>query len=112
VLGHPGKLAKLPMGQWDTHSSRSSSAAPSVRTLASEILVNAPEESGTVEGIFTSLEPPDRRKLAEACAARIQRAVRDRVENRFLVTLVLVDLRGDILGMHGDVSPWERTLAE
>ena len=29
ILGHPGKLAKLTMGYWDTHSSRSGSAVPS-----------------------------------------------------------------------------------
>jgi cobalt-precorrin-5B (C1)-methyltransferase len=107
VLGHPGKLAKLPAGYWDTHSSRSGSAAGSVLGLAAEVLGNAPEETRTVEGIFTSLEPQDRRKLADACAERIERAVSERVKKRFLVAVVLVDLRGDILGMHGDVSPWE-----
>jgi cobalt-precorrin-5B (C1)-methyltransferase len=112
VLGHPGKLAKLPAGYWDTHSSRSSSAVPSVLALAAEVLGSDPEESRTVEGIFSSLEPQDRRKLAEACAARIEEAVFTRIEKRFLVAVVLVDLRGDILGMHGDVSPWERTSAE
>ncbi len=112
VLGHPGKLAKLPTGQWDTHSSRSSSAVPSVMALAKEVLGKAPGESGTVEGIFISLNPLDRRRLGDACAARIERAVSDRIENRFLVAVILVDLRGDILGMHGDVSPWERKPTE
>lgn len=106
VLGHPGKLAKLPVGYWDTHSSRSSSAVPSVLALAAELLGKVPEEARTVEGIFTSLNAIDRRKLAEACAARIEEAVFARVEKRFLVAVVLVDLRGDILGMHGDVSAW------
>jgi cobalt-precorrin-5B (C1)-methyltransferase len=112
VLGHPGKLAKLPAGYWDTHSSRSSSAVPSVLALAAEVLGSDPEESRTVEGIFTSLGAQNRRKLADACAARIEEAVFTRVEKRFLVAVVLVDLRGDILGMHGDVFPWARTSAE
>ena len=30
ILGHPGKLAKLTAGDWDTHSARSGSALPVV----------------------------------------------------------------------------------
>lgn len=108
VVGHPGKLAKLPMGQWDTHSSRSTSPVPSVCELAEEILGKALPDSRTVEGIFTSLQPPDRKKLADECAARISAVVFDRVSKRFPVAVVLVDLRGDILGEHGEVSAWER----
>ncbi len=108
VLGHPGKLAKLPLGQWDTHSSRSISAAPAVSELAFELLGIVPAESRTVEAIFTSLDPDNRRKLADECAARIGAAVSSRLEARFPVAVVLVDLRGDILGEYGDVSAWER----
>ncbi|MBI5249780.1 MAG: cobalamin biosynthesis protein CbiD [Desulfomonile tiedjei] len=112
VVGHPGKLAKLAQGQWDTHSSRSTSAAPMVSALSTEILGTTPAEAGTVEGIFTSLEPSDRRKLAEECAARIADAVFDRLEERFPVAVVLVDLRGDILGEYGEVSAWECNASE
>ena len=38
LLGHPGKLAKLALGQWDTHSSRSPTATPLVARLHQEVL--------------------------------------------------------------------------
>ena len=56
VMGHPGKLAKLAMGQWDTHSSRSTSAVPWVSDLAKEALGGIFQEARTVEGIFALLE--------------------------------------------------------
>jgi cobalt-precorrin-5B (C1)-methyltransferase len=108
VLGHPGKLAKLPLGQWDTHSSRSISAAPAVNDLAVELLGILPPESRTVEAIFTSLDLVSRRRLATECAARISAAVFDRLQGNCPVAVVLVDLRGDILGEHGDLSAWQR----
>ena len=47
VLGHPGKLAKLAMGEWDTHSSRSKSALSFVSGLAKEIIrINFPSPRG------------------------------------------------------------------
>ena len=52
VLGHPGKLAKLAMGQWDTHSSRSTSAVPFVEGLTRDLLGGTEEASRTVEGIL------------------------------------------------------------
>ena len=70
VMGHPGKLAKLAMGQWDTHSSRSTSAVPWVSDLAKETLGEAFfEEARTVEGIFALLQETDRKSLADQLSA-------------------------------------------
>ncbi len=106
VLGHPGKLAKLAMGQWDTHSSRSASAVPFVSDFAKETLGRAFEEARTVEGIFRLLEETDRRSLADQLSSRIRRAVSDRLHKRFHVATMLVDMTGEILGLGGDISEW------
>jgi cobalt-precorrin-5B (C1)-methyltransferase len=55
VVGHPGKLAKLLDGVWDTHSRQSGSAAGAVSRIAncydlSSELRNAMAQSTTVEG--------------------------------------------------------------
>jgi len=107
VLGHPGKLAKLAAGEWDTHSSRSKSAAPFVERLAEEVLGWSVPESLTVEGIFLVLEEMDSARLAEKLAHRIQQAVSDRLAGRFPVSVLLVNMRGDTLGHSGDITAWQ-----
>jgi cobalt-precorrin-5B (C1)-methyltransferase len=107
VLGHPGKLAKLAMGQWDTHSSRSSNAAPWVLDLAKATLRSDFEPPRTVEGIFALLQETDRKILADQLSARICRAVGSRLLERFRVATVLVNMQGEILGFDGDILKWQ-----
>jgi len=106
ALGHPGKLAKLMAGWWDTHSSRSGSAVPAVRDLATEVLGRTPGEGATVEGIFRDLSDSDRRTLADTLSEGICAAIRDRIRRRFGVSVVLVDMKGLVLGIHGDLNLW------
>lgn len=61
VLGHPGKLAKLLDGVWDTHSSKSGMAMTAVAAVAAELgfageLVNRIEKANTVENIIEMLK--------------------------------------------------------
>jgi cobalt-precorrin-5B (C1)-methyltransferase len=109
IVGHPGKLAKLPNGDWDTHSSRSRSAVPAVEELARTILRRPCPESRTVEGIFTELPEAERSKLADSLAGKIRLAVEHRILGRFPVTVVLVSMRGDILGRDGETAAWRPT---
>ncbi len=107
VVGHPGKLAKLIDGHWDTHSSQSPGAAPIVARLAGDVLGLCPPETTTVEGIFESLPPGKQRRLADALAARIRTAVCQRLDGSCEIVVVLINLTGKILGQDGDVSPWK-----
>jgi len=106
VVGHPGKLAKLPNGDWDTHSFRSRSAVPSVTALAEQLFGRSLPESRTVEGIFSGLENAERPLLADTLSAHIAEAISTRAQSRFPVSVVLVDMRGELLGTWGDVSTW------
>ena len=56
MVGHPGKLAKLTAGGWDTHSGRSGSALPIVAEMHAAILGRPAAETPTVEGIFTAID--------------------------------------------------------
>ncbi len=111
LLGHPGKLAKLARGQWDTHSSRSAAAAESVGRLHVEVLGRPAPESPTVEGIFAALEPAARAMLAERLADDVRRSVMRRLEGHgaggaMAVAVFLVDMAGERLGTAGDFTPW------
>ncbi|CAJ0808905.1 Cobalt-precorrin-5B C(1)-methyltransferase [Ralstonia psammae] len=60
VLGHPGKLAKLLAGVWDTHSSKSGMAMHAVAAVAVELgfaseLVELIKKANTVENIVEIL---------------------------------------------------------
>ncbi len=106
LLGHPGKLAKLALGQWDTHWSRSQGAVPSVGQLHREVLHRPAADSPTVEGIFAALEPAERTLLAERLAGDIRRAAEQRLRGRVAVAVFLVDMAGQCLGTAGDLTPW------
>ena len=100
VVGHPGKLVKLAQGQWNTHSSAGSSAAPWARRFLSRTMgrTDAPRLpfADTLEGILEPLEPNARRRAASLLARRVARALRLRagIESR----VVFVDLRGQATG--------------
>jgi cobalt-precorrin-5B (C1)-methyltransferase len=61
-VGHPGKLAKMLDGAWDTHSGAGGDAVGAVCRVASEMrlsesLITRMRASKTVEGIIEILEP-------------------------------------------------------
>lgn len=106
VAGHPGKLAKLPAGEWDTHSSRSGSAIPYVRKTAREVTGDDLENANTVEEIMESYSGAARTKLANALAAKIAAAIVERTKRRFAVSTVLVNMKGEVTGACGDLDGW------
>lgn len=106
VLGHPGKLAKLAMGHWDTHSARSPGAVSFVAALAETLLGRALPPCPTVEGVLGALPTPNREQVAAKLAGRVREAVAGRMGNGRDAAVVLVDMRGDILGFAGELAPW------
>jgi cobalt-precorrin-5B (C1)-methyltransferase len=106
VLGHPGKIAKLAAGEWDTHSSRSESAVGIVETVAAEVLGKQPAPSATVEGLFAALQQEEQRKVGDELAARVRTACAGRVA-RITFAVVLVNMASEIIGGSGDLSAWQ-----
>jgi cobalt-precorrin-5B (C1)-methyltransferase len=98
VLGHPGKLAKLAMNQWDTHSSRSPSAVPFVAGMAARLMGKDFGEGNTVEGIFTGLSAPETNTLGNELASAVCRAIRKRTAAAWEVKVILVNMKGDLIG--------------
>lgn len=102
AIGHPGKLAKLANGEWDTHSARSGSALPVVRSwLALEQAHRAPD-AATVEALFAALPPAQAAAAANRGAESIRLAIVQRTEQRLEVAVMLTDLAGNVLGRAGD----------
>ncbi len=106
TLGHPGKLAKLIDDGWDTHSSRSPSAIPTVERFYRELFSVPTGKSPTVEGIFMALDEKRRRLLAERIAEAVQAAVQTRMGGGLIVAVVIIDLAGHVLGGAGELGLW------
>jgi cobalt-precorrin-5B (C1)-methyltransferase len=107
VLGHPGKLAKLINGEWNTHSGKSGSAVPIVKRLGEKIMGNPIPESQTVEGIFQALPEPECRDLAQALCSRIVSSVAKKLDPKQMAAAAIINMKGDLLGSAGDLSSWQ-----
>lgn len=107
ALGHPGKLAKLAAGQWDTHSSRSQPAVAIVAEFARTMFNIDCTGLPTVEGVFQVLGGPQRQALARALAERIREAIQARLGPAASAAAALIDMAGEWLGESGDLSPWK-----
>ena len=106
LWGHPGKLAKLADGQWDTHSSRSTSAVEVVRRMGGDVPSFDPSGHLTTEGLFAALDQTERTRLAEVLSAATARAAQEKTGGACKISVVLVNMEGAVLGAYGDISPW------
>jgi len=106
ALGHPGKLAKLWLGDWDTHSSRSGSPVAAVQELAERVACHSIAPTPTVEGVLMGIEAGERQAVAFELSQRIRCAIAERVQSRFAVAVALINMQGDWLSSAGDLSPW------
>jgi cobalt-precorrin-5B (C1)-methyltransferase len=104
LAGHPGKLAKVLDGVWDTHSSKSGMAMGSVARVAAERgfapqIVREMESANTVEAAMERLRPE---AGAQALWMEIERRIgalaQARVPRVRRVEVRLFDLHGNPLG--------------
>jgi cobalt-precorrin-5B (C1)-methyltransferase len=110
LVGHPGKLAKILCGGWDTHSSRSGSAVQSVTQLAQEF--GLPTSAVEVLGRCRSIEEAIELLPAEVLSAafwtsveqRIAEIVTPRVSRVQQVRVRLFRMDGGALGEAGEIA--------
>lgn len=104
LLGHPGKLAKVLDGIWDTHSSKSDMAMNVVARIAAERefdnhLVQELEQANTVEAATERLKSvPGSQALWIDIEQRIAALIHQRLPSVKRVEVRLFNLQGDSLG--------------
>lgn len=104
LAGHPGKLAKVLDGYWDTHSSKSAMAMAGVARVAQEqgfaaALVTAMAQANTVEAAMETIKhEAGARDLWITIERRIGALVQARVPSVRRVEVRLFDLSGNGLG--------------
>jgi cobalt-precorrin-5B (C1)-methyltransferase len=104
LAGHPGKLAKVLDGYWDTHSSKSAMAMAGVARVAAERgftadLVQAMEQANTVEAAMETIKhEAGARDLWIDIEQRIGALAQARMPSVRCVEVRLFDLSGNLLG--------------
>ena len=104
LAGHPGKLAKVLAGAWDTHSSKSDMAMESVAQVAAERgysaqMVHSIRWANTVEAAMEILKTePGAQAFWIDIEQRIAQRVQARVPAVAQVKVRLFDLAGNLLG--------------
>lgn len=105
LAGHPGKLAKVLDGVWDTHSSKSSMAMASIAKVAAELeyptnLLQEISNAKTVEAIIQRIKTESNvQPLWIAIEQRIALLVQQRLPAVDRVEVRLFDLHGNALGV-------------
>jgi len=108
LAGHPGKLAKVLDGVWDTHSSKSNMAMGGVARVAAELatglgfsaaLIADIESANTVEAAIERLkDQPGSAALWREIETRIAVLAQARLPSVKRVEVRLFDLDGNLLG--------------
>jgi cobalt-precorrin-5B (C1)-methyltransferase len=104
LAGHPGKLAKVLDGIWDTHSSKSNMAMNAVANVASELafepaIVQEMRQANTVEAVMERLKnEPRAQAFWMEIESRISQLAHSRVPLVDRVEVRLFNLNGDALG--------------
>ncbi len=57
---------------------------------------------------FAALDQAERNRLGEALSAAIARAAEEKMSDASKISVVLVNMEGDMLGTYGDLSLWRK----
>ena len=97
LAGHPGKLAKIIRGDFDTHSARSASAIPLVMEHIHHMgLKLQTHQPNTIEEILQNLDKPE--TLFSPLAAEISRAAED--YSGLKTGVILLGMNGNVAGSY------------
>ncbi len=103
LAGHPGKLAKVIDGHWNTHSSDSPSALPTIleiaKTLFPSDVLKQMQSARTVEHLIQISKKHDvREALFDMVADKISSAVSSYIDGVVKVEVCLADFKGNLIG--------------
>ena len=115
IGGHPGKLAKLIRGDFDTHSSKSKPANDILikifkREKISSALINELNDSSTVEGMVEIIKEHNDMQVFDRIADDVQSAADRNISSKAKIGTILFDMRKNIIGVSKGFKDWQRSL--
>jgi cobalt-precorrin-5B (C1)-methyltransferase len=115
IGGHPGKLAKLIRGDFNTHSSKSKPANDVLikifkRENLSTAVVNKLNDSSTVEGMVEIIKGHNDMQVFDRIADDVQSAADQHISSKAKIGTILFDMRKNIIGVSKGFKDWQRSL--
>ncbi len=113
LSGHPGKLAKVLGGYFQTHYSKSPQANEEVIRLlkgkVSDGLIEEIKESPTVEGITAILQQHQKGELLNEIAEAIEERVKEFLETDSSIPILLFNMDKKLIGASRSGVKWTKT---
>jgi cobalt-precorrin-5B (C1)-methyltransferase len=115
-LGHPGKLAKVAAGIFNTHHKVADArnevvAAYAGASGADASVINRILQSNTTEEAITILKQANLvAQVFDRIAERVSQRVAERVEQKIKISVILVSLDGEVLGADANARSSEKWL--
>ncbi len=115
IGGHPGKLAKLIRGDFNTHSSKSKPANDILikifkREKIGSALINELNDSSTVEGMVKIIKEHNDMQVFDRIADDVQSAADRNISSKAKIGTILFDMRKNIIGVSKGFKDWQRSL--
>ncbi|MFQ5685550.1 MAG: cobalt-precorrin-5B (C(1))-methyltransferase CbiD [Candidatus Scalindua sp.] len=115
IGGHPGKLAKLIRGDFNTHSSKSKRANDILikifkREKISTALINELNDSSTVEGMVEIIKEHSDMQVFDRIADDVQSSADRYISSKANIGTILFDMRKNIIGVSKGFKDWQRSL--
>ncbi len=115
IGGHPGKLAKLIRGDFNTHSSKSKPANDVLikifkRENLSTAVVNKLNDSSSVEGMVEIIKEHNDMQVFDRIADDVQSAADRNISSKAKIGTILFDMRKNIIGVSKGFKDWQRSL--
>lgn len=109
--GHPGKLAKLIRGDFNTHSSASKPANDIIieflrKEKVEKEVLEFLTESTTVEGIIQGIKKINKLDIFDNIAEKIATSASDFLENKLETGVVLFDMGKEVVGLSLNAGKW------
>jgi cobalt-precorrin-5B (C1)-methyltransferase len=115
-LGHPGKLAKVAAGIFNTHHKVADARNEVVAAYAGAVgadaaLVNRILQANTTEESITLLKQANlSEQVFDRIAERVSQRISERVQQKIKISIVLVSLDGEVLGADTNARSAEKWL--
>tara|TARA_B100000315_G_scaffold215253_1_gene214451 strand:- start:4029 stop:5105 length:1077 start_codon:yes stop_codon:yes gene_type:complete len=110
LAGHPGKLAKVLSGHFQTHYTKSPAANKAVvsffKNSVDKAILNELKESPTIEGMINILQKHDKVKLFHWLAETIEKKVQAYLKTDLTVPTLLFNMNKELVGYSKAGRKW------
>lgn len=115
LAGHPGKLAKLVRGDFNTHSSKSKQANDIIINLIEsegieQSVIDVVKNSTTVEGMVQEIRKIEKLHIFNKLAETIAASASSFLENKHKIGVILFDMTKKIAGLSRNAEDWKKGL--